>query len=266
MEGIFEEVNFIPSDYYSMGWKFGPPRGIMFHHDTEGVYGPGESVHLEIWPDGSVNQFVSLSNRSWHALEASDYYFSINHIITDEAKPDFTYEQLQQSSKLSAEIIKFTKEKWGMKIPIIRAPGPGFSPGFKEHRDGVGSAWNPLMHRDGLSGIWSWQNYLDNVKLEIEEDDMAIFQDKEDFRKESLKALVGFDAEGNPNLDSGQVYEALTFLLGINLRLRGGDRPSKADSLQKGWDFAEKVNSIDPESWATEFPNGRLSGTITFQN
>jgi len=265
VEGILEDIEFIEHQYFSQGWKKGPPRGIMFHFDEKSGCGPGNSTHFEIHTTGIATQYVSLSNRAWHALEASDYYFSINHIISDFNNPNFSINQLEKSSEISSEIIKFSRERWGVMIPIIRAPGPGFSPGFKEHRDGIGSHWNPLLHTDGLVSVWSWQNYLDNVKLHFEEDDMAIFQNIEDFRRESLKAFVGFDVEGNPNLDSEQIVEAMKFLLGINLKMKGGDRPSKSDSLQKGWDFGEKIDSINPDAWGNELPMGKLSGTITFK-
>jgi hypothetical protein len=262
VDGFLPEIAEIKeSAYYSEGWKYGPPRGIMFHSGPL-LYGSGASVHFTVGIDeefqGKAFQHVSLLNRSWHASEASDYYFSIFHI------EPLSIEQLKLSSIIAANIIRFTKEQWAMTVPIIRAPGPGFSPGFKEHRDGAGAAWNEKLHSDGLNEVWSWQQYLDNVRLELEEDDMALFENKEEFRKETLKAIVGANGDGSPRVESDQLVEGIMFMFGANLRMKGGDRPGKSDSIQKGWDFANHVMSIDPQSLNTDLPSGRISGTLTF--
>lgn len=229
----------------------------MFHSGSS-LYTNGASTHFCIRPDGEIIQSVSLLNRSWHAQEASDYYFSIFH-----TEP-FTPQQMKASAIIAAEIVTFTYTKWGMSIPIIRAPGPGFSPGFKEHRDGSGAVWNADMHYDGLTSVWNWNQYLDRVKLEMEDDDMALFENKEDFRKETLKAIVGATPDGNPRLEAAELVEGLLFMAGMNLRMKGGDRPTRSDPLQKGWDFANHAMSIDPDALGLEFPQGKLSGTLTF--
>lgn len=229
----------------------------MFHSGPS-LYQNGASTHFSVQADGNVEQNVSLLNRSWHAQEASDYYFSIFHF------EPFTPQQMKASALISAQIVKFAFEKWAMTIPVIRAPGPGFSPGFKEHRDGSGAEWNGDLHYDGLNSVWNWQQYLDAVKLEMEDDDMALFENKEDFRKETLKAFVGSTPDGNPRLEPEQLVEGLLFMVGMNHRMKGGERPAKADAVQKGWDFANHAMAIDPEQLGLEFPQGRLSGTLTF--
>lgn len=258
MDGFLPEIiTDNESPYYSEGWKYGPPRGIMFHSGHR-LHENGASVHVSIGLSADAYQHVSLLNRSWHAQEASDYYFSIFHL------EPLSIEQLKLSAIISAHIIQFTKEQWAMTIPVIRAPGPGFSPGFKEHRDGSGSEWNESLHSDSLNSVWTWQQYLDNVKLESEEDDMALFENKDDYRRETLKAIVGQNSDGTPRLDSDQLAESLSFIMGESLRMKGGDRPTKSDAVQKGWDFANHVMSMDPESMGLELPQGRLSGTISF--
>jgi hypothetical protein len=263
VEGLLEQIPIELSQYYSEGWKYGPPRGIFFHSGTR-LCDVGTSVHFSITQDGIATQHVPLNHRSWHAQEASDYYFSIFHFVDDSSHPVYSHEQLKESARISAEIIRFTKDKLGMLIPVVRAPGQSFSPGFKEHRDGLGAGWNKSFHQDGLVSTWTWQEYLYQIKMELEEDDMALFENKEDFRNETLKALVGSDGNGNPRLDTERMYESLLFLSGANLRMKGGERPSRADAAQKGWDFANHVMGIDPEALGLEFPNGKLQGTITF--
>lgn len=271
MESELNGIRLASAQYFTIGWKFGPPRGVMIHSSTgylaervTHLNNLGSSVHFSVDTNGEAMQFVSLRNRSWHAFEASDYYFGIEHLFPDDENHYATEEQLKKSAEIAGQVIKLTKEIWGMTIPIIRAPGPGFSPGFKEHRDGIEGHWNPRFHRDYLLGPITWQNYLDSVKISLEEDDMAIFESKEDFRKETLKALVGYDLDGNPILDSNQFAESLRLLLGMSLRMKGDTRPDRADAFQKGWDIANQLMSLDPESFDVKLPQAKLSGLITF--
>lgn len=270
MEQEIDGIDLIPATFFSFGWKFGPPRGIMIHSSQgslserlESLNDLASSVHFSIDSSGEALQFVSIKNRSWHSFEASDYYFGIEHLY-NETLDEFTRVQIEKSIEIAAILVKLTKDLWGMKIPVVRAPGPGFSPGFKEHKDGLESTWNTEFHRDRLSGPINWQQYLDLVNLNLEDDDMALFESKEDFRKEALRALVGADTEGNPTIDPDQFAESLKLLLGMNLRMKGGDRPDRPSALQKGWDLANQLMKIDPEAFEIAFPSAKLSGSLTF--
>lgn len=265
-----ENVESVPFKYFSLGWSQGPPRGIMFHlSETSNFEDFAQncekfisSAHFYVSNSQiPTKQLVDVENRAWHAYEASHYYFGMVH----ECIPGQIYltpEQLKESARVAALLIRAAKEKWGVSIPIIRAPGPGFSPGFKDCKDGAGSNWNPNMHTDGLTMTWTWNQYLEEVKSQNQEDDMAIFEDKADFRLEVRKAIAGVDKDGNPNLSPEEFLTSLQFLVGLNFRLANSLRPSESGPKQRGWDFGEATMRQGGEEF---FPQkGKLVGTVTF--
>ena len=270
IEGCVERM--LP--YYSEAWKLGPPRGIMFHHTGimkspeeifQDLLDRGSSAHFLVnaWPSEQPSfQMVELSNRSWHANIASDYYFSILH-IANPGEDELSVEQLRESSRIAAEIIRYSKTKWGVNLPVVRSPGREWTPGFKEHRDGAGEKWNELLFVDGLTK--TWDRYLKEVKNNLEDDDMALFEDKEDFRREILKAIVGNNKDGEANMDSDRILASFEFINGLQSRMMGEKRPEKVSAYQKGWDFSEKIYEIEDFKEKTDMRSGKLTGTVVFE-
>lgn len=220
------------------------------------------SAHFYVSGSGAVIQMVDVENRAWHAYEASHYYFGVVH----ECIPGEVYlnnEQLRASAALSGQVLAAAKTKWGVSIPIIRAPGAGFSPGFKDHKDGLGAEWNKNMHTDGLTTTWTWAEYLSEVHKNLEDDEMALFEDKAEFRNEVRKAITGVDRDGNANLATEEILIGLQFLLGMNLRLGNSMKPSESGPKQRGWDLADTIltDGGDDDSLAKV---GKLIGTVTF--
>lgn len=249
----------------------------MFHHTgimqsseviIQSLLDHGSSSHILVCPfpkEQRSVQLVELENRAWHANIASDYYFSILH-IANPGEDELSWEQLEESARISAEIVRFAKTKWGVALPIIRSPGKAFTPGFKEHRDGVDTEWNPLIAVDGLTKTWDWNKYLKEVKNNLEDDDMALFEDKEDFRKEILRAIVGNNKDGEPNMDSDRILASFEFLNGIQLRMMGEKRPEKSSPTQKGWDLSAKIESIEESREKEGMKTGKLTGLVTFDS
>jgi hypothetical protein len=271
-----KECEWNPIEFYSEDWKLGPPRGIMFHYtsscsDTTSVFNTlvsrRASVHFVIDRKPKENktiQYVDLSNRAWHANEASDYYYGIEH----NAAPGncaLTVLQLQESARISSEIIKFVKQKWDVSIPIVRSPGCSFTPGFKQHSDGLGCDWNENGHTDGLNQIWTWPQYLSAVQMLVEDDDMALFANLSDFRKEVRKALGGWDSDGTPRLSTDDIKHGMEFINGINIRMNGGSMPEVSDTEKRnGWVFADRV--LTESESASIPPGGKISGILTWDN
>lgn len=266
-----------PTELYTEGWSYGPPRGILFHY-TAGCGDPQQvgqtllsrraSAHFCIDTDPKENithQYVDLDNRAWHAYDASHYYYGIEHVALP-GTCNLSIPQLNESARISAEIIKYVKEKWGVSIPVVRAPGCEFSPGFKQHRDGLGCDWNPNGHVDGLVQTWTWPQYLSQVQTLLEDDDMALFASLSEFRKEVRKAIGGFDSEGTPHLDSKEFRTGIEFVVGLNLRLDNQPMPELVDVVKRnGWIFADELlkEAADNDNFPTV---GTITGQITLQN
>lgn len=269
MEGCIEDL--IP--YFSEGWPVGPPRGILFHYSgtceeniKETYLKRHASPHFTISRSGETTQYVSIMNRAWHANDANNYYFGIEHLANPNIC-DMTHEQLQESARICAELVKSAKEIWGFSIPVIRAPGGAFSPGLKEHKDGLGAPWNTLNHTDGLVQTLTWPQYLQEINNNLEEDEMAgLFNDINDFRREIRRALAGSDDNGDPNLSVSEIEGAFSLMNGINVRLSEKNRPESNPASQRGWDFADFLLELKSGSMASGGEmDGKISGTIKFQ-
>lgn len=268
-----EGCEFDPIQYYSSGWSAGPPRGIMFHY-TAGCGSPTTvkttlierhvSAHFCISRTPATeptHQYVDIKNRAWHAGEANNYYFGLEHAALPNTC-NLTDAQLKESARISAELIKQAKIIWGVSIPVVRAPGCAFSPGFKEHKDGISCSWNPNNHTDGLAQTWTWQEYLQEVKNNLEEDDMALFDDKNEFRQEVRKALTGMDADGNANMSAQEIEQALLFVGGLDIRMSEKPRPAQNHTKQHGWDFADRLLERQTKAGPS---SGKITGEITLQ-
>jgi len=177
----FTEVNGIrvikvddPDIKHGGPWPNGNPIGYLFHYtagpgtNLTGVFEDrGCSANFSVDLDGRIYQYVPLSNYSYHAYEASRVYWGVEHSGLPN-KWDFTEVELDHSARLTAAIVQYTKDRWGFDIPLVKTKGVELVPGFKDHRDGTASTWNPNVHGDGLF-IWSWSKYLERVKYYMEE-------------------------------------------------------------------------------------------------
>lgn len=140
---------------FGTGWHFGHPIGVLNHftvgcgdpHDT--LVSRGVSAHGCTLQDGTLVQYVSFKNLSWHAYDQA--YYTVGW--ENAAFPgvcDFDEHMLARLAQLNAAVIGWTKDTYGFDIPIKRAPGWHFEPGIKSHADGLepGSTWDPKTHWD----------------------------------------------------------------------------------------------------------------------
>lgn len=172
--GWVTEVNGIPvtkrelprANRYA-GWKFTRPTGILEHYTAgcgsdifQTLLSRGISCHFNVDREGKLYQYVSLHNAAAHAFDASHRYFGIEH----SALPgtcNLTSVQKDASVRLNAGLVEYTKRRWNFDIPLRHVPGCNLTPGFKEHKDGTGCAWNPNGHVDNPVTRWgTWETYL----------------------------------------------------------------------------------------------------------
>jgi hypothetical protein len=185
--GWLTEVNghkVVKKDYglrYGGAWGNGRPDGVLFHYtagcgsDIGGTLkSRGISVHFNISREGTIYQYVPLGNVAYHAYDASYHYWGVEHTAF-KGSCDLTDTQLEASAALFAGLIEYAKEKKGLTIPLRHEPGPAFTKGFKDHKDGTKTTWNPNVHVDGLYR-WSWDKYIREIKSHLmseEEVDVA---------------------------------------------------------------------------------------------
>ena len=173
--GFFTEVNGVPvtkraHPNRTRGWGTKLcGEGIVFHYTVgcqPDIYTTlstrGISCHFNVGLNGEIFQYVSLKDRAWHADNANDHYYGIEHAAFP-GRCELTDKQLEVSAKLSAAIVEWAWRKYEYTIPLVHARGPALVPGFKDHRDGDGVLWNFNRHTDHLYG-WTWSRYLGRVQ------------------------------------------------------------------------------------------------------
>lgn len=74
------------------------------------------------------------------------------------------------------------------------------------------------------------------------EDDMALFEDREDFQREVRKALGGH-VQGTPKLTQDEIKRSIEFSAGEDMYEAGEARPSEEGPKQRGWDRAKKLDA-----------------------
>lgn len=158
----------------------GAPNGLVWHY-TAGCNNDtsGRQIELNflthsfvVGNDGSIRQYAPLMTAAWHAHEVSQWKIGVEHVALP-GSCDLNDTQLQASAELFAAIIVEVKRRTGVTIPLVHVPGCDYTtPGIKEHKDGVGCAWNPNTHTDALYG-WGWDRYLAAIAAAMtEEEDM----------------------------------------------------------------------------------------------
>jgi hypothetical protein len=130
-----------------------------------------QGSHFLVRSDGGVEQFADTSDLVWHAIQASFYYFGIEHAANPpnpySSSPycDLTIPQLSASAALCAWLSLM------FGIPVRRSLGGSFAPGFKSHFDGrdPSTNWNyGYPYGRHWDGIWKPDipaSWLDNSEL-----------------------------------------------------------------------------------------------------
>ena len=214
-------VTWRPVSGFGSPWPRGHPIGYLFHYtagcgsDISGVLEErGISVHFSVDRDGTIYEYVPITNIAFHALEASLVYWGVEH----SALPgtcDLTEEQLMASARLTAGLVELTSRRWGFTIPLRKTEGPALIPGFKDHADGTVSTWNDNGHTDHLY-LWSWPRYLSEVRtiLSGKEEDML----------------------------TPEQEDAIKFAQGQLKYLEGRPSPAKPGPGRRGWRFAKRIS------------------------
>ena len=220
-----------PVPHLGAGWPRGHPIGYLFHYtagcgsDISNVLNKrGISVHFSVDREGTIYEYVPISNVAFHAFEASFVYWGVEH----NARPgtcDLTDEQLEVSARLTAGLVELTADRWGFEIPLRKTRGPSLVPGFKDHADGTTSTWNDNGHTDRLYR-WTWPRYLDEVR--------AVLTGKEE------------------DVLSPEQEDAIKFAQGQLKYLEGGPSPAEPGPGRRGWRFAKRVSDALGEPAATE--------------
>ncbi len=212
-------------------WPSGHPIGYLFHYTagcgsdlTNVLNKRGISVHFSVDREGTIYEYVPISNVAFHAFEASFVYWGVEH----NALPgtcDLTDEQLEVSTRLTAGLVELTAHRWGFEIPLRKTHGPSLVPGFKDHADGTTTTWNDNGHTDRLYR-WSWPRYLDAVQ--------AVLSGKEE------------------DVLSPEEEDAISFAHGQLKYLEGGPSPAEPGPGRRGWRFAKRISEALDQPAETE--------------
>lgn len=185
-------------------YRRGFPEGVLWHYTAGCNADISGSMVARGYPTacgsvgrgGELIQYLPLEVAGYHAYDASRVYFGLEHTALPGVC-ELTDVELKASADYSAAIVAAVEERHHFTIPLDHIPGCVITaPGFKEHKDGVGCAWDPKTHTDNLYR-WGWDRYLAAVDKALGGDDMAFTPEQEDY----IKGMMRFNRGDGPPKD-----------------------------------------------------------------
>jgi len=163
---------------HATSWADKGPHGIVWHYQA-GCGGDLTSVQnargfpiiaFNIDQSGVIRQYMDARIAPWHAFDVSKYALGVEHAILP-GTCDVNATMLASSSALFAALIEWTKDTYGIDIPVKKI-GP-ITPANYRTLSGIfghldiepGSSLNPNRHGDTLLGM-TWPEFLAAVESE----------------------------------------------------------------------------------------------------
>jgi hypothetical protein len=153
-------------------WAAKGPQGIVFHYQA----GCGSDIYqvevdrgypiiaFNVALDGTIRQYMDARAAPWHCYDVSRYALGVEHAALP-GSCELNDTQLTASAALFAALIEWTKDTYGIVIPVAKT-GPITTANYKTlsgifgHVDITpGSSLNPTGHTDTLYH-WTWPQYL----------------------------------------------------------------------------------------------------------
>ncbi len=183
--GFFAEVNGHPVAFHKLpdalvthatSWAAKGPHAIVFHYQAgcgsdlyQGQIDRGfPFIAFNVDQGGVIRQYMDARIAPWHCFDVSRYALGIEHAAFPGQGCELNDVQLTASAALSAALVEWTKDTYGIDIPVAKFGTVTVAnlvtlKGFIDHVDITpGSSLNPTGHTDKLYH-WTWDRYLTEV-------------------------------------------------------------------------------------------------------